>query len=555
MAKPTLERIISALVKPIIGLGIMGTILAFDPSSANAQTTPTTSNSSDATSSSVISPDAQSTEMDTSGNPNTSTTNSTDTADAEGTPDADADSFEALEANARENCKNTTLELKLQSVEQYVKNEGRNKKESTELSRFLKKTEIKVCSDKEFTDDLNRVYEQLNKTIGFVSEVKYESDSRIDIDYVTKNYETLKKILKEASPAQIRHNLDYFQKLFSKDKKKLALNFLKKHPDDALALCLGEAPEKYIPALKKMIGKTDGTSVYIAMIGLFSDPANMSDISYRLSALKRKGFKNVSETEISDLLRGRNFKRIETLSKPALLYDNLGIIQFGWFSTELLERTIYTIEHPQEKPAAIYVLTRQPEINGMMVTPETNDDYVLGELKDYAPIAIQPGANKKLGEVLTYLHRRGIRAKNITFHLHGLQDQMLVDGYGDDSYLISKDTMSEWLEPLNQILTDDATIILSSCLTGKGEDNIARDIALATHRRTYAPSEEMMAGMFWYVSPDEVYLGRAYKMEDEDRKTFTPPKRENKFRGLASSAFDKVIDLTKRYYFPKEDKK
>src|SRR3989338_3431546 len=536
MAKLTLERIISALVKPVIGLGIMGAILTLEPNSANAQTSPTN-------------PDAQSTEMNPSGTSDTSTTTPTttfiDTADADGTPDADADSFEAVEASARENCKNTTIELKLQSVEQYVKKGGINKKESTELSRLLKKTEIRVCSDKEFTDDLNRVYEQINETLGFTSGV--------DIEYITKNYETLKKRLKEASPAQIRHNLDYFQKLGSKDKKKLAWKFLKTHPKDALALCLGEAPEKYIPPLKKMIDKTDGISVYVAMMGLFSDPTNMDDISYRISVLERKGFKNVSETEISDLLRGSNFKRIETLSKPALLYDNLGIIQFGWFSTELLERTIYTIEHPQEKPIAIYVLTRQPEINGMMIEPETNDDYALRELKDYAPIAIQPGANKKLEDISKYLQEKGIKAKNITFHLHGLQDQMLVDGYGNDAYLISKATMSEWLEPLNQILTDDAIIILSSFLTGAGDDNIARDIALATHRRTYAPSEEMMAGMFWYVSPDEVHLGRNYNITDRGREAFTPPKRENKFKGLMTSAFDEVIDLAKMYYFPKEE--
>jgi hypothetical protein len=521
MTKTTLERIISTLIKPIIGLGIMGTILALEPNYANAQTP-------------LDNPDVHSTEMDT-----TDTSGTTIIAPA----DAAIDPFEAVEAKARENCKNTTLELKLKSVEEYVANEKRSGYESRELSRLIKRKPIKVCTDQEFITDLNQAYKQISDASGLTS--------GIDIEYVIKNYDHLKQRLKEVSPNQIKHNLDYFKRLFSKDKGKYAWNLLKKYPEEMLTLGLGEAPENYVSALKKMIGKTNGTDVYVALIGLLSDSEDMVNISYRLSALEKKGFKNVSAPEISNLLEKQNFERIETVSNPALLYSELGIIQFGWFSTELLERTIHTIEHPQEKPAAIYFLTRQPEINGMMIEPETSDDYALSELKDYAPIAVQPGTDKKLGEILTYLHGRGVKAGNITFNLHGQQNLMLVDGYGDKAYFISKDTMSEWLRPLDQILADDATIILSSCLTGAGEDNIAKDIALATHRRTYAPSEEMMAGMFWYVSPDEVHLGRLYNL-GEDREAFTPPLRENKFKGLAGSAFDKVIDLTKRYYFPKE---
>src|SRR3989344_1593447 len=519
MTKNTLEKITRALVKPVIGLGIMGTILASGPNYAHAQTPPDN-------------PNVQSTEKDTS----------TDAADAA------ISSFEAAEAKARENCKSTTLELKLKSVEEYVANEKRSEYESRDLSRYLARKYVKVCSDSEFTADLNQVSRQISDSLSLASGLAF----RIDIDYVVQNYEHLKKRLTEVSPAKIKHNLDYFQRLFSKDNEKYAWNFLKKHPEEVLALCLGEVPEKYVPKLKKMIGKTNGIDVYIALIGLLSDSSDMVNISYRLSALESKGFQSVPAPEISNLVEKQNFERIETVSNPALLYYNLGIIQFGWFSTELLERTIHTIEHPKEKPAAIYVLTREPEINGMMIEPETNDDYALRELKDYAPIAIQPGKDKKLGEILTYLRGRGITAGNITFHLHGLQNLMLVDGYGDDAYFISKDTMGEWLGPLDQILADDATIVLASCLTGAGDDNIARDIALATHRRTYAPSEEMIAGMFWYVSPDEVYLGRSYNMADRGRETFTPPQRENKFKGLMASAFDEVLDLTKKYHFPKE---
>ena len=73
MTKNTLEKITRALVKPVIGLGIMGTILASGPNYAHAQTPPDN-------------PNVQSTEKDTS----------TDAADAA------ISSFEAAEAKARE---------------------------------------------------------------------------------------------------------------------------------------------------------------------------------------------------------------------------------------------------------------------------------------------------------------------------------------------------------------------------------------------------------------------------------------------------------------------
>ena len=116
--------------------------------------------------------------------------------------------------------------------------------------------------------------------------------------------------------------------------------------------------------------------------------------------------------------------------------------------------------------------------------------------------------------------------------------------------VVTKNELSIFAPSLQRILTRDGIIIYDSCSTGKGDDNIAKDTALATHHRVFAPNEDASTGMFWFQSPQNVLFGVKYDPKKHQGKPrFTPPRPGIGFKGEPEEHRD-IVNITVSYYFP-----
>ncbi|MBI4149936.1 hypothetical protein HY488_00875, partial [Candidatus Woesearchaeota archaeon] len=364
---------------------------------------------------------------------------------------------------------------------------------------------------------------------------------------VNSNHAVLKRRLHELSLAEIQDRATYLAAFFADSADKS----FRKYPSKIFSLLLGEHPAAYLSAVEQLTGTFDPIKAFAAILPSLDNLEEFIQYPAHLELLQSKGFRHVQDKDLSTLVKRQTRTALSKVSDPNLLYSELGIVNFDWFSPAALEKTLETMRQPKGKNIALYFITRNPGINKGMTSPAVNDFYIFDELGAYTPIITQPATPEHMKYIINNLYDWGAQASVVLVNAHGEQHAILLSGFsGLIEYQITRDTIPVFAPSLDKILTPNAVVILDSCETGKGEDNIARDIAQTTKRRVFAPDDNTHTGMFWFNSPEEVYFGVPYNpTRHQGRALFVPPRDGVDHNGMKEK-YKKVLKLTKSYYFP-----
>jgi len=410
------------------------------------------------------------------------------------------------------------------------------------IVELVTKGKKNVCENDSLLYQLNKAYTALNSVI--------KLKSPFDFNAVDQNQVDLERRLNFLTPKQISTQARQVVNYFSDNE---AQQYFQNNPYFLLVLSVGPQPVKYIPLIERMLRPEDKSKLAVlsVLVGAARHPLILDQTSPNLRVLSSNGFEGlVKSSDLSDLLRTENIRRLSGVKEAQQLYSKYGVVKFDWFSTPFLERASATLTHPKNRKVVIYLVTRDNLLNTMLGSPELND-YHLSELKGYEPLLIQPADVDDLQRVFNQIYLSGISAEMFFISAHGLSDSI---GLSSGKKMSIKD-IPQISSSLDRILSPDASIIVASCSTAKGEHNFSRVLAETVHRPVYGAKDVADSGLFWYDSPDRVIIGRkclssCTQKRSSDLKLVVPSRA-----GLGSNKkrtfMGKIVDLTQRYYFPK----
>lgn len=225
---------------------------------------------------------------------------------------------------------------------------------------------------------------------------------------------------------------------------------------------------------------------------------------------------------------GKKYVRLEIFRKalalererPGIikrLYEEQGILNFDRYSWELLLNQYDTFDD-QEKPYGVALLARYDHNDALSLRRDTWDELNWGLEGKYNLRIIECDDKTGIARQMIKLNKRYGKADFAIINAHGEQNEIhFGDPWDKTAQVTSSEISKPAIKKMAKFLKSEPVIVLASCLTGRFEGGIGRQISYNIGAKVIAPRIRPTSFQIYpKISGDKIDFDVTYNYDDNE---------------------------------------